>query len=295
MQSGHYSCKSVMSAAALPQRKDLKTWEFIVKSLKVNTATAESHRPDFVSSLAKGLEVLAVFERGDMLGNLDLVNRTGLPKTTVSRITGTLAALGYLRLDDRTRKYTIGARMLGIGASVQRHIGLQRTARPFMEALAQELDITVILGARDRTGLVFLELVRPPRNMLTVNTDSGSVVPIESTSIGLAYLVTAPLIERVRVLESLRRHHQDNWDEIRKNIERAHTDYARQGFVVSQHSGKGTVSGVGVPLALGSRGVFTFACAGPSFELPLARLTKVLGPRLTDTVAKIKEAMAGRG
>ncbi len=262
-----------------------------MKTKKGNTTLPESHRPDFVNSLAKGLEVLAVFERGDMLGNQDLVARTGLPKTTVSRLTGTLASLGYLRMDERTRKYMMGARMLGIGASVQRHIGLQRTARPFMETLAQELDITVILGARDRTGLVFLELVRPPRNLLTVNTDSGSVVPIESTAIGLAYLVMAPLTERVRVLESLRRHHPDDWDKVRQNIERAHREYLRQGFVVSQHSAKGTVSGVGVPLVLGSKGVFTFACAGPSFELPLARLTKVLGPRLAETVAKIDCAM----
>lgn len=278
-----------MTATEVP-----KTWEFIVKSRKVNTATPESHRPDFVSSLAKGLEVLAAFERGDMLGNQDLIGRTGLPKTTVSRLTGTLTSLGYLRLDERTRKYMMGARMLGIGASVQRHIGLQRTARPFMEALAQELDITVILGARDRTGMVFLELVRPPRNMLTVNTDSGSVVPIESTAIGLAYLVTAPLTDRVRVLESLRRHHPDDWDHVRQAIERAHTDYLRQGFVVSQHTGRGTVSGVGVPLVLGSKGVFTFSCAGPSFELPLARLTKLLGPRLVETVTKIEEVMTSR-
>lgn len=265
-----------------------------MKNLKVDTVTPESHRPDFVSSLAKGLEVLAAFERGNVLGNQDLVARTGLPKTTVSRITGTLTALGYLRLDERNRKYTIGARMLGIGASVQRHMGLQQAARPFMEALAQELDITVIMGARDRDGLVFLELVRPPRNALTVNTDSGSVVPIESTSIGLAYLVMAPLIERVRVLESLRRHHPEDWDKVRKTIERAHTDYLRQGFVVSQHTGTSTVSGVGVPLSLGSKGIFSFACAGPSYELTPARLTKVLGPRLADTVAKIKDAMAGR-
>ncbi len=266
-----------------------------MKNRKISTEPAESQRPDFVTSLAKGLEVLAVFERGDMLGNLDLVARTGLPKTTVSRLTGTLVTLGYLRLDERSRKYTIGARMLGIGASVQRHIGLQRIARPFMELLAQELDTTVILGARDRTGLVFLELVRPPRNLLTVNTDSGSVVPIASTSIGLAYLVAAPVIERVRLLESLRRHHSKDWEEVRKTIETAHTDYARQGFVVSQHTGKGTVSGVGVPVVLGSKGVYTFACAGPSFELSLARLTKVLGPRLAHTVAKIKNAMAVQG
>ncbi|UUZ69714.1 helix-turn-helix domain-containing protein [Polaromonas sp. P2-4] len=192
-----------------------------MKTRKVNAANPESHRPDFVSSLAKGLEVLSAFERGDMLGNQELVSRTGLPKTTVSRLTGTLASLGYLRLDERTRKYMMGTRVLGMGASVQRHIGLQRIARPFMEALAEELDVTVILGARDRSGLVFLELIRPLRNALTVNTDAGSVVPIESTSIGQACLVAAPVTERVRVLEALRRRHPDDWDSVRKTIERA--------------------------------------------------------------------------
>ncbi|UUZ69715.1 hypothetical protein LP416_10335 [Polaromonas sp. P2-4] len=38
--------------------------------------------------------------------------------------------------------------------------------------------------------------------------------------------------------------------------------------------------------------MFSFACAGPSFELPLVRLTNVLGPRLVQTVAKIREAMS---
>jgi len=259
---------------------------------KVHAKAPEAHRPDFVGSLAKGLEILASFEHGDLLGNQELVARTGFPKTTVSRLTGTLASLGYLRLDERSRKYAMGTRLLGIGASLQRHIGLQRVARPFMESLAKELDVTVILGARDRDSLVFLELIRPARSGLTVNSDIGSVVPLDNTSIGQACLVAAPTAERIRVLEALRRQHPNDWESTRKRIEQAHADYQRLGFVISQQSAEKAVNGVGVPLVLGAKGVYAMACAGPSFELPLARLTDILGPRLVQVVDKIKEKMS---
>lgn len=259
------------------------------RSSRPNPDTA---RPGFVASLAKGLEVLAAFERGDLLGNQELAARTGLPKATVSRLTGTLAALGYLRLDERTRKYRIGARVLGLGASVQRHIGLQRVARPTMEALAQELDLTVILATRERLGMVFLEIVRPPRNVLTVNTDAGSVVRLETTSLGLAYLAAAPVAERVRLLEALQREHPGDWDELRKDVERAHREREQSGFVISQRSHGGALSGVSVPLDLGTKGLFTLTCTGPSQQVTRRRLTQTLGPRLEQAVAEIREALA---
>jgi len=180
---------------------------------------------------------------------------------------------------------------LGISASVQRHIGLQRVARPFMQTLADELDVSVALGARDRTGLVFLELVRQPRSPITINPDAGSVVPIERTSIGLAYLVAAPVSERVVMIEQLKERHPDDWDDWRLVIERAHMDYRKRGFVVSQRGRDGVISGVGVPLILPSVGVFSFACFGASAELSKSRLTNVLGPKLTEAVAEIDAAM----
>lgn len=257
-----------------------------------SSAGAAARGADFVSSLAKGLEILAAFEHGDVLGNQDLVARTGLPKATVSRLTGTLAVLGYLRHDERSRKYQIGTRILGLSASVQRHLGLQRIARPYMEALAAEVDMTVIMGARDRTALVFLDIVRPRYNELTVNTDAGSLVPLENTAIGLAWLVAAPVAERVRVLEALRRRHADDWSAVRQAIEDAHEQHQRRGFVVAQKSSGGDVNAVGVPLVLeADRGVFAFSCAGPSSQLPRQRLTRELGPRLVATVARIREAL----
>ncbi|MGD9942435.1 MAG: IclR family transcriptional regulator [Burkholderiaceae bacterium] len=261
---------------------------------KVSEHAYDVVRLDFVSSLAKGLAVLEAFDQGELLGNQELMQRTGLPKATVSRLTGTLAALGYLRMDERSRKFVIGARVLGIGARVQRHIGLQRVARPFMEKLAHELDVSVILGVGDGPSLIFLDVVRPIRPRLVVNTGNGSVMPVESTAVGMAYLLGTVVSERARLIESLRRRYPaGEWDAIRRKIERAHRDYAAHGFVVSRHDRQGSVSGVGVPMPLDAKGVFAFSCVGPSFEMSMTRLMRVMGPRLVETVDLIRDAMQG--
>jgi DNA-binding IclR family transcriptional regulator len=245
-----------------------------------------------VSTLAKGLQVLSLFSEGEWLGNQQVVATTGLPKATVSRLTSTLTQLGYLKQDERSRKFSMGTRLLGMGASVQRNIGLHRIARPFMEKLCNECDVTVGMGTRDRLGIVFLEVSRPLHSRLIVNSDAGTILPLESTAIGLSYIVAAPLLERTRILDGLRRRHPDDWQSVRATIERAHAEFQRSGFVMSQKSWGREVNGVGVPLVLdGRRNLYVFNCAGPSRQLKQDYLKAVLGPKLVKTVEKIHQAM----
>ncbi|NMM75351.1 transcriptional regulator, IclR family protein [Acidovorax sp. SRB_14] len=252
-----------------------------------------AHGPNFVHSLAKGLEILSAFSEGEMRGNQQLVELTGLPKATVSRLTSTLVQLGYLRIDAHTRKYLMGTRLLGMGVSVQRKIGLQRVARPFMEAQSRETGLTVGLGTRDRLGLVFLEVQRPPTHTgLVTNADAGTVLPLATTAIGLAYLVAAPVKERSQILEGLRRRFPDDWPLMRQNIERAHADYARHGFVTTESSWGRDINGVAVPVLLSERNaLYAFNFAGPACRMPLAYIQKELGPRLLAMVAEVREAM----
>jgi DNA-binding IclR family transcriptional regulator len=256
-------------------------------------ASASQDHPDFVHALAKGLEVLSAFSGGELLGNQQLVQLTGLPKATVSRLTTTLVMLGYLQLDSQSRKLRMGTRVLGMGVTVQREIGLQRVARPFMEALSKDIDLTVSFGTRDRTSLVFLEVVRPPTSTrLVTNTDVGSVLPLASTSIGLAYIVAAPVKERQQILQSLSQRYEDQWSQLRVNIEKAHQEYARQGFVVSQLSWGRDVNGVGVPMRLPERnGLYAFHCAGPASQLPVQRIRREIGPKLLGMIDEIRTAM----
>ncbi|MEY4266508.1 MAG: hypothetical protein RIS90_1043, partial [Pseudomonadota bacterium] len=125
---------------------------------------ARAGRKEQVQSLIKGLTLLSAFANAEVLGNLELARRTGYPKATVSRLTSTLSALGYLRRDERSRGFAIGTRLMGMGASVERNIGLLRVARPLMAALAQHSDMSVGVGVRDRLGLTLLELERPRNN-----------------------------------------------------------------------------------------------------------------------------------
>ena len=258
------------------------------------SSAAARDNPNFVQALAKGLEILAAFSSGQVLGNQDLVARTGLPKATVSRLTSTLVALGYLRVDPGSRKLLMGTRVLGLNANYQRHVRLQRVARPLMEQLSHELQMTVSMATRDRLEMTFLEVTRPPPTSarLVTNTDIGSVMPIAVTSIGLAYIVAASVRERAQIVQGLSRRFPDEWPTWRAGIEQAHQQYARQGFVISQRSWGREVNAVGVPLGLPEQQlVVAFHCAGAASQVPLARMRREIGPRLVETVQAIAQAL----
>ncbi len=162
-----------------------------------------------------------------------------------------------------------------------------------MERLSQETQLTVSFGTRDRLGLVFLEVIWPPDpRRLVINTDVGSVLPLASTAIGLAYLVAAPVKERAQILQSLRKRHAQDWDKLRPGIERAHEEYRRQGYVVARRSWGRDVSGVGAPFRLkGQNTLYAFHCAGPASALSAAHIRKDIGPRLLAMIDAIADAM----
>nr|MBF0685958.1 helix-turn-helix domain-containing protein [Pseudomonas sp.] len=62
----------------------------------------------FATTLSHGIDILASF-RADSptLANKDFVQRTGLSKSAVARLTHTLVQLGYLRRDGASGKYRL--------------------------------------------------------------------------------------------------------------------------------------------------------------------------------------------
>jgi DNA-binding IclR family transcriptional regulator len=117
---------------------------------------------------------------------------------------------------------------------------------------------------------------------------------MEITSLGLAYLVAAPTAGRVHILEALRHRHEDEWERIRLDIERAHREYKEFGYVVSRRASRGRLSGVGVPLQLGAQGIFTLSCLGVPSEFSRARVARTLGPTLVKAAHQLCETMASR-
>ena len=72
--------------------------------------------PATVASLARGLALLRAFRPEDRgLSNRELAERTGLPPSTVSRLTGTLVELGFLDHDPGSGRYALTASVAALG------------------------------------------------------------------------------------------------------------------------------------------------------------------------------------
>jgi DNA-binding IclR family transcriptional regulator len=253
--------------------------------LELPAAGAEKTDRQFVTALARGLEVLRAFKPQDgPLGNQAIAERTGLPKPSVSRITHTLTLLGYLEYLPRFSKYRIGLGVLALGHACIGGAALRRTARPHMQKLAALVDATVALGGRDRLDMVYLDSYRG-KNTAAFTLDAGARVPVYRTAMGYAYLWGLPEKERKRFLDAIRKRTGAEWQSINKRLGVAFKSLDRCGFCVAEGTYERGMNGVGATLVLreGSE-VYAFSASAPGFQIPAARLRAEIGPRLVGLV-----------
>lgn len=247
----------------------------------------------FVTALARGLDVLRCFRAGDRyLGNQEIARRTGLPKPTISRLTYTLTELGYLRYSEAENKYALGNGVFGLGLAALGQMDVRRIARPLMQALAEHTQASVNLGVRDGLGMVYIDTYRNAASF-TVQLDVGSRIPLATTSMGRAYLAALADRERKALLEEIRASEPARWPVIKKGIEHAAREYAEKGFCLSLGEWRREVHAVAAPLELPDRSdVLVFSCSGAPFQLDREKLETEIGPRLLTLVGNVRSALA---
>lgn len=269
------------------------------RHLRLPEATAEDEAGaadrQFVAALGRGLDILRCFDEGDAeLGNQDFVQRTGLPKATVSRLTYTLARLGFLTYVERSGRYTIGAGVVALARTMLNNLDIRQLARPQMLELAERFGAVCCMAARDRNHIVFIEMARSS-SAITLSTDVGSRVPIESTALGRAYLAVMPADERTALLADLKQARGKDWPAAKAAITQGQEQFRRQGFVVSLQSWQRDVNAVAVPLVMpNGSGIYSFMCGGPSFLIKQAALENEIGPALRQMVYRLEVGIGGR-
>lgn len=246
----------------------------------------------FVTALARGLELLRCFGPGDRwLGNQELARRTGLPRPTVSRLAHTLTRLGYLRHSRAQEQYALGGAVLSLGYALLGQMDVRRVARPLMQALAEHAGVSVNLGLRDRLGMVYLDTYRSA-STFAVQLEAGSRIPLAETSMGRAYLAGLPEPERRALLEQLRVEAGPRWPALKKGIDRALRDYQRHGLCFSLGEWRAEVHAVAAPLLPAADGEpLVFSASGAAFQVGRERLERDLGPRLKNLVDNVRSAL----
>lgn len=258
------------------------------KPLKTHRSQAEGDRR-FVTALARGLDVLRCFQPGEQwLPNQELARRSGLPKATVSRMTYTLTALGYLEHSPEREMYALGLPVLGLGFRVLSHFELGRIARPFMQAFADEAGAAVSLAARSGGWAVYVAHCRSAAP-LTLGLDVGARLSLARSAIGRAMLFSLDDAGREKALQTLRVEAPVEYEEGASGLAEAQAHFERHGYVLSRPGVD--IGAVATTLDPGDgRDRFGLNCGGPASSMTPDKLAR-LGPRLLEVAANIGRAI----
>jgi DNA-binding IclR family transcriptional regulator len=228
-------------------------------------------------SLERGIEILRSFRPGsELLGNAELAERTGLSRSTVSRLSQTLVGTGFLQIDPRSRAYRLAPAVLSLAHAMRTGSTALAIAAPRMRAAAEAHRINVGLAAPDRDEMVYLESIRYNRRPSLRTVVSGQRVPMELTSLGRAYLASATEAQRKTLLAHFRRVRRAQWAELGPQLMAAIRSVEEKGYCAA--SWQAEVVAVATPLAFqGSRYALN---ASLSTSEPVAAAVRELAPTL---------------
>ncbi|PHQ67727.1 MAG: IclR family transcriptional regulator [Sneathiella sp.] len=251
------------------------------------------HDRHFVTSLARGLEILRAFRPGEgPIGNNEIAKRTNLPRSTVSRLTSTLLQLGYLTYRKGLGKYEPSPAVLSLGYTFLANNKLRLLSRPLMNDLAKRVGLGVAMGTRDRLNMLYIETVRGADES-TLRLETGSYLPIATSAIGRAFLCKLSDSERDFLLDHVRKRFAHDWPELKKGIERAQKDFADYGYCLSMGEWQSSFHAVGTAARDNSTGdIAAYNCGGSSYSVTEEKLRTEAGPLLVG-LARSVEVMCG--
>jgi DNA-binding IclR family transcriptional regulator len=262
------------------------------KVLTLPRGDTEKQDLQFVTALARGLEVLRAFQPEDgPLGNQELAERTKLPKSTVSRITHTLTTLGYLDYIPRLSRYAIAPSVLSLGHACVGSAGIRRAALPYMQELAEYADASVALGARDRLKMIYMAVARGSHTV-AFSLDAGSHIPMHRSSMGAAFLHALPPKERDFLIDAIAKSVGKDWPATKARLEQAFVELDSEGFCLFEGTYDRAINGVGTALVRPDGTIHAFSCSGPAFQFSPNRMRGDIGKRLVAMRSSISASLS---
>jgi IclR family transcriptional regulator, pca regulon regulatory protein len=246
---------------------------------------------DYVSSLARGLEVLRAFNRTRRKMTLsEVAAETGNTRAGARRILLTLVHEGYAVADGKL--FDLTPQVLELGYSVLSSKGAWDIARPFIDHLSEELRESVSAATLDKFEVVYVTGTQYHR-VISVGITVGARFPAHATATGRVLLAAQP---------------QEMWPGIIQNIpltpltDRTVTD--RQAFrrileqtreqgwaLVDQELEIGLAS-IAVPLRKASGGLVGAINVGvPVVRMTADQMVDNILPRLLQTADNISQAL----
>lgn len=246
----------------------------------------------FANTLARGLNILRAFRPADDgLSNLELSARTGIPRSTISRLTFTLCSLGYLTHGRHHDLYRLGPASLALGNIASATFAFVDAARPIMQKLADQTGTLIGVAVHDEGQMLMVKTWRPAGSP-TIWLDVGFRMPIQTSSTGAGFLGALSDNEFAKLTV---RQPQLDTKEISDLMIVSRNQVLTQGFAYVEAKDRFTksINAVAAPYRPTEFGEpVTFLCGGNSDELTELVIKSTVGPALGKAVKALERATA---
>lgn len=242
-----------------------------------------------VQSLDRGLQLLELLGAAHEPMSLgDLAELVQVDRSTAHRLLGTLGQRGFIGQDARTKRYSLGLKIVELGRHALDGLSLRTVARSYLKELARESGESANLIVRAGGQAVCVEL-EPSPSILSVTNEIGAVFAPHATAAGKVLLAHATEADRLAWLGAAARpaftpRTLSDLAALTSHLQQV----MRQGFAVDDEESHLGVRCVAAPIR-DNRGAVAAALSlsGPAMRVTLERL-----PTLTALVVKTARAIS---
>jgi IclR family pca regulon transcriptional regulator len=136
------------------------------------------------------LAILDCFiERPGPVSLVELSQRAGIGLATTLRLVRTLEEAGYVRQDQRTKRYRLSWKLLQLHGATLAVLDYAQVAQPFLEELATRLGESTGMAVLDGMQVRYALRVGSPR-LVTANVPPGAMFPPHATAMGKVLFAT---------------------------------------------------------------------------------------------------------
>jgi DNA-binding IclR family transcriptional regulator len=253
------------------------------------SATA-SAGPSVAPSAADRIFVVleACARAGRSLSLPELVERTGMPKSTLHRACRKLVTLGAL--EDRDGRFFVGTRLFALASTNPELRKLRAVSVPYLHVLCARSGWIANLATRSGDRALLLEEQYSVAHRLPKML--GSTMPLHATAIGKALLAFATKDEIDDTIARVGLRPYTGHTIVRPRLLAEHLAMIRaRGFAISSEEWRMGSAGVAAPVLLDGKVVASVALVGPPDQAELDRLA---GP-VKLAAARIGNALVQQG
>ena len=243
-----------------------------------------------VQSVERALDLLELVSNSEQsISIAELIEKTGLNRTTIWRMLGTLETRGYIEKDEVTKNYRIGVKLYQLVRSNDSYSHLTKVIEPYMREICNLYNETVILSVFQNTKMYNIHQVEPEQTVRLMNY-TNTFSPLHCSSNGklqLSYLTEEELESYLRYpLEEFSSFTITNKRALIKQLE----EIRKQKYSLSLGEYDESENAISIAIVVYNKPIAFITLGGPAFRISEIKLREA-APKLLEFAVEISNKL----